>query len=63
MSQTILDAQLCRMRTMNFKYPALFFRQINFWIALVALLFVTSLLEPLRAAILLVPYLVLYAAM
>jgi hypothetical protein len=51
------------MRTMNFKYPALFFRQINFWIALVALLLVTSLLEPLRAAILLVPYLVLYAAM
>lgn len=59
----ILHAQLRRMRAMNFKYHALFFRQINFWIAANAILMVVSLSEPLRAAALLVPYLVLYAAM
>jgi hypothetical protein len=58
-----MHAQLRRMRAMNFKYHALFFRQINFWIAIVALLLVASLLPPLRAAIFLVPYLILYAAM
>jgi hypothetical protein len=63
MSMSLVHAQLRRMRAMDFKYHALFFRQINFWIAFVALLLVTSLLEPLRAAIFLLPYLVLYAAM
>lgn len=63
MSQGMLRAQLRRMRAMNFKYYALFFRQINFWIAVNAVLLVASLLEPLRAAVVLVPYLVLYAAM
>ena len=58
----LLNAQLRRMRAMNHKYHALFFRQINFWIAVNAILLVASLLEPLRAAIFLVPYLVLYAA-
>ena len=48
---------------MNFKYHALFFRQINFWIAVNVVLLIASLLEPLRAAVLLVPFLVLYAAM
>jgi hypothetical protein len=59
----ILSAQLRRMRAMNFKYHALFFRQINFWIAVNVVLLIASLLEPLRAAVLLVPFLVLYAAM
>lgn len=63
MSKSMLHAQLRRMRAMNFKYHALFFRQINFWIAMNVGLLVVSLLEPLRAAVLLVPYLVLYAAM
>ncbi len=59
----ILSAQLRRMRAMNFKYHALFFRQINFWIAVNVVLLIASLLEPLRPAVLLVPFLVLYAAM
>ncbi len=63
MSERFLHAQLRRMRAMNFKYHALFFRQINFWIAVNVVLLVASLLEPLRAAALLIPYLVLYAAM
>ncbi len=63
MSKTILHSQLRRMRAMNFRYHALFFRQINFWIAVTVVLLVASLLETLRAAILLVPPLVLYAAM
>lgn len=48
---------------MNFKYHALFFRQINFWIAIIIALLVASLIEPLRAAVLLIPFLILYAAM
>jgi len=63
METRLLHAQLRRMRAMNFKYHALFFRQINFWITLIALALVVSLLEPLRATIFLVPYLILYAAM
>lgn len=63
MSKSLLNAQLRRMRAMNFKYHALFFSQINFWIAVNAVLLVASLLEPSRAAVFLVPYLVLYAAM
>lgn len=59
----MLHAQLRRMRAMNFKYHALFSRQINFWIAMNVGLLVASLFEPLRAAVLLIPYLVLYAAM
>ena len=63
MSKSMLHAQLRRMRAMNFKYHSLFFRQINFWIAMNVVLLLASLLEPLRAAVLLIPYLVLYAAM
>ena len=63
MSKSWLHAQLRRMRGMNYKYHSLFFRQINFWIAVNVVLLVASLLEPSRAAVLLVPYLVLYAAM
>ena len=63
MSKSMLHVQLRRMRAMNFKYHSLFFRQINFWIALNGLLLVASLLEPLRAAVLLIPYLVLCVAM
>jgi hypothetical protein len=63
MSERFLHAQLQRMRAMNFKYHSLFFRQINFWIAVNVILLMASLLEPLRAAVLLIPYLVLYAAM
>ncbi len=63
LSKSLLHAQLRRMRGMNYKYHALFFRQINFWIAVNVILLVASLLEPLRAAVLLVPYLILYAAM
>ena len=63
MSKTVLHAQLRRMRAMDFKYHALFFRQINLWIAVNVVLLVASLLEPLRAAVLLIPYLVMYAAM
>lgn len=63
MNKSILHSQLRRMRAMNYKYHALFFRQINFWIAVNVILLAVSLLEPLRAAIFLVPYLVLYAAM
>jgi hypothetical protein len=59
----LLHAQLRRMRAMNFRYHALFFRQINFWIAMVALLLAASLLESLRAVVFIVPYLILYAAM
>jgi hypothetical protein len=59
----MLHAQLRRMRAMNFKYHSLFFSQINFWIAVNVVLLTASLLEPLRAAVLLVPCLVLYAAM
>ena len=62
-SMGLLHAQLRRMRGMNFRYHALFFRQINFWIAVNVVLLVVSLLEPLRAAVLLVPHLILYAAM
>ena len=58
-----LIAQLRRMRAMNYRYHALFFRYINAFVALSALLFAASLLEPLRAAVLLVPHLILYAAM
>ncbi len=63
MSKLNVHAQLHRMRAMNYRYHALFFRYINFWIVAVGVLLVTSLLEPFRAAILLVPPLVLYAAM
>lgn len=63
MSKSMLDGQLRRMRAMNFKYHSLFFRQINFWIAVNVVLLVASLFEPLRAAVLLIPSLVLYAAM
>lgn len=63
MNASELHAQLRRMRAMDYRYHGLFFRYINFWIGAVAALLVISLLEPLRAAILLVPYLVLYAAM
>lgn len=59
----MLHSQLRRMRAMNYRYHALFFRQINFWIAVNVVLLVASLLEPLRVAVLLVPHLVLYAAM
>lgn len=62
MPQSLLRAQLRRMRGMDYKYHALFFHQINFWIAVNVILLVASLLEPLRAAVLLVPYLILYAA-
>jgi hypothetical protein len=63
MTNRILHAQLRRMRAMNYRYHALFFRQINFWIAMDVILLAASLLEPLRTAVLLVPYLTLYAAM
>lgn len=63
MSKSLLHAQLRRMRGMNYRYHALFFRQINFWIAANVILLVTSLLQPFRAAVLLVPYLIVYAAM
>ena len=59
----MLYGQLRRMRAMNYKYHALFFRQINFWIAINVALLAASLLEPLRAAVFLVPHLILYAAM
>lgn len=59
----LLQAQLGRMRAMNFKYHALFFRYINFWILICVGLFVLSLWEPLRPAIFFVAPLVLYAAM
>ncbi len=58
-----LHAQLRRMRAMDYRYHALFFRYINFWIAVIVALLAVSLYEPLRAAIFLVPYLILYAAM
>ena len=58
-----LSAQLRRMRAMNYRYHALFFRYINAFVALSALLLAASLLEPLRAAVLLVPHLIPYAAM
>lgn len=58
-----LFAQLRRMRAMNYRYHALFFRYINAFVALSALLLAASLLEPLRAAVLLVPHLIPYAAM
>lgn len=61
--KSLLSAQLRRMRAMNYKYHALFFRQINFWIAVNVALLVASLYPPLRAAIFLVPYIVLYTAM
>lgn len=63
MTNSLLHAQLRRMRAMNYRYHALFFRQINFWIAVDVALLVAGLLEPLRAAVLLVPYVTLYAAM
>lgn len=59
----LLHAQLRRMRAMQYRYHALFFRYINFWIAIVVALLVISLFQPLRAAILLAPYLILYASM
>ena len=60
---SLLHAQLRRMRAMNYKYHALFFRYINFWIVVCVALFVASLWEPLRAAVFFVPPLVLYGAM
>jgi hypothetical protein len=48
---------------MNFRYHALFFRQINFWIGVNVALLVISLDTTFRAAVFLVPFLVLYAAM
>lgn len=63
MMEREIHAQLRRMRALNFRYHALFFRYINFWIAIVALLLVASLLPLLHAAIFLVPYIILYAAM
>jgi hypothetical protein len=51
------------MRGMNYRYHALFFHQINVWIAVNVALLVAGLLEPYRAAVLLVPHLVLYVAM
>ena len=59
---TLLQAQLRRMRTMNFKYHAFFFRDINFWIVICVGLFVASFWEPLRPAVYFIPPLVLYAA-
>lgn len=58
----LLSAQLRRMRAMDYKYHALFFRWINFWIVIVVGLFVVSLLEPLRLAAFFIAPLVLYAA-
>ncbi len=58
----LLSAQLRRMRAMNYKYHALFFRYINFWILICVGLFVAALWEPLRPAVFFVPPLVLYAA-
>jgi hypothetical protein len=63
MNDSMLHAQLRRMRAMDYRYHALFFRYINFWVGVVTALLVLSLLEPLHAAVLLVPYLILYAAM
>lgn len=63
MRMRLLHAQLRRMRGMNYRYHASFFHQINLWIAVNVALLVASLLEPFRAAVLLVPHLVLYAAM
>jgi hypothetical protein len=60
---SLLHAQLRRMRAMNYKYHALFFRYINFWILICVGLLVVSLWEPLRPAAFFVPPLVLYAAM
>jgi hypothetical protein len=60
---SMLHAQLRRMRAMDYGYHALFFRYINLWIGVITVLLMLSLLEPLRAAILLVPYLILYTAM
>lgn len=59
----LLQKQLGRMRAMNFKYHALFFRYINFWIVICVGLFALSLWEPLNPFVLFVPPLVLYAAM
>jgi len=59
----LLTAQLGRMRAMNFKYHALFFRYINFWIVVCVGLFVASMWEPLKPAVFFIPPLVLYAAM
>jgi hypothetical protein len=63
MAMSLLHSQLRRMRGMNYRYHALFFRQINFWIAVNVVLLVVSLIAPLRAAVLLVPPLIVYAAM
>lgn len=63
MNDSMLHAQLRRMRAMDYRYHALFFRYINLWIGVITALLVLSLLGPLRAAILLVPHLILYAAM
>jgi hypothetical protein len=60
---TLLTAQLGRMRAMNYKYHALFFRYINFWIVMCVGLLVLSVWEPFRLAIFLVAPLVLYGAM
>lgn len=60
---SLLHAQLRRMRAMNYRYHALFFRYINFWILINVSLLVISLWEPLHPAVFFVPPLVLYAAM
>lgn len=59
----LLQAQLRRMRAMNYKYHAIFFRYINFWILICVGLFVASMWEPLKPAVFFIPPLVLYAAM
>lgn len=60
---SLLHAQLRRMRAMNYKYHALFFRYINFWILMVVGLFVISLWEPFRPGVFFTAPIVLYAAM
>lgn len=60
---SLLHAQLRRMRAMNYKYHALFFRSINFWILVVVGLFALGLWEPLRPAVYFIPPLVVFAAM
>lgn len=48
---------------MNYKYHALFFRYINFWVAACIGLYAASMWEPLKPVVFFVPPLVLYAAM
>lgn len=59
----LVASQLGRMRAMNYKYHAMFFRYINFWIVVCVGLFVVSLWEPFRLAVFFAAPLVLYAAM